>query len=317
MTAGPLLFGVLVAFGVLIAFGAVWRLAGTQGAVEVRLQQYGGMPPAEAEIDEYLPRRVEWSGAGRLLNGFGLGPRLALALARADLPITAAEFTMIVLGMAALGFLFGFWRLGLASGVMLGAVLAYLPIFYLRVMQQRRRRALTQQLPDMLTLLVGALRAGYGLSQSLEVIVEQLSPPIATELTRVIRAVSLGVPVQRALREMVERVDIEDMEMVVTAINIQYETGGNLAQTLEIISETVRDRLRIQREIRTLTAQQRLTGYILGALPVTLALILYILNPSYISRLFSPGWIRIVPITAGLMQLAGFLVIRRIVDIEV
>jgi len=123
--------------------------------------------------------------------------------------------------------------------------------------------------------------------------------------------------VQQALSDMADRVGTDDADLVVTAINVQYEMGGNLAQTLEIIGETIRDRIRIKREIRVLTAQQRLSGYVLAVLPVVLAILLFIMRPEYMSRLFEPGWVRLLPVTAVIMMIAGFLVIRRILDIEV
>jgi tight adherence protein B len=317
---GPLFFGMLVALAVLIGFVALWRITPSQDPVEARLQEYGasGRQPVSADSDaDAVRRRPAWPGVNRLLAGFGRGPRLATALARADLPLTAAEFALIVLGAGLVGFLIGTVRLGLGLGLALGALCGYLPILYVRFVQNRRQRAFTEQLPDVLTLLVGALRTGYGLSQALEVLVDQLPPPVSTEFARVMRAVGLGLPVQRALSDMAERVGSDDLDLVVTAINVQYEMGGNLAQTLEVIGETVRDRIRMLREIRALTAQQRLTGYILAGVPPALALMLFIIRPEYMSGLFEPGWIRLLPVAAGLLQLAGYLVIRRIVDIEV
>jgi tight adherence protein B len=181
----------------------------------------------------------------------------------------------------------------------------------------RRRRAITEQLPDVLTLLVGGLRAGYGLSQALEMVVEELPPPVSTEFARVMRAVSLGMPVQQALNAMAERVDSDDLNLVVTAIMVQYEMGGNLAQTLETIGDTVRDRIRMLREIRVLTAQQRLTGYLLAALPIVTSLLLFLVAPDYMRGILEPGLVRLLPIAALVLQVIGFVVIRRIVDIEV
>ncbi len=317
---GPLLFGLLVMLAVLIFFVATWRLARASDPVEERLRQYGvtGEWIAAVDADPSSPRwRPAWPGINRLLQGFGLGPRLAKELARADLPLTVAEFALLVLGVAFLGFLIGAARAGIVAGLALAAVCGYLPFFYLRVKQQRRQQAITEQLPDVLTLLVGALRAGYGISQALHVVMEQLPPPVSTEFGRAVRAIGLGLSVQEALREMADRVGTDDVDLVVTAINVQYEMGGNLAQTLEIIGETVRDRIRIKREIRVLTAQQRLSGYVLAVLPLILAALLFMLRPQYIGRLFEPGWIRILPVAAVLMMIAGFLVIRRILDIEV
>jgi tight adherence protein B len=192
-----------------------------------------------------------------------------------------------------------------------------LPLLYARWRQGRRQRAFTAQLPDVLTLLVGGLRAGHGLSQSLETVVQQVLPPASTEFSRVMRAVELGLPVQKALGDMAHRVGVDDLDLVVTAINVQYEMGGNLAETLDVIADTVRDRIRILREIRVLTAQQRYTGRILAVLPLVVGFGLFVLNPGYMGRLFEPGWIRALPAAALLMQIAGFLVIQRIVDIEV
>ena len=174
-----------------------------------------------------------------------------------------------------------------------------------------------EQIPDILTLLVGALRAGYGLNQSMALLIDQLPAPASKEFARVMQAIGLGIPVQRALTDMAERVGSVDWDMVVTAINVQYETGGNLAQTLETIGVTVRDRLRLLRDIRVMTAQQRLTGYVLVLLPIAIGLIFYLINDEYIKRLFEPGWIRLLPLGAVILQIIGFLWIRRIVDIDV
>jgi tight adherence protein B len=317
---GPLLFGMLVALTVMIGFVALGRVVPTQDPIEARLKEYGvsEREPVSGDTDAHATRRrAAWPGVNRLLAGFGLGPRLATALARADLPLTAAEFALIMVGAGAAGFLLGTVRMGLGLALALAAIFGYLPILYLRSKQNHRQRAFTDQLPDVLTLLVGALRAGYGLTQSLEMLVEQLPPPASVEFARVMRAIGLGLPVHRALSEMAERVGSDDLDLVVTAIGVQYEMGGNLAQTLDTIGDTVRDRIRILREIRVLTAQQRLSGYILAVVPPFLGLMLFVLNPEYMSGLLEPGWIRLLPIAAVLMQVAGFLVIRSIVDIEV
>ncbi len=319
---GPLFFGMLVALTVMIGFVALGRVVPAQDPIEARLKEYGisEREPVSGDTDaDATRRRAAWPGVNRLLVGFGVGPRLATALARADVPMTAAEFALIMLGVGAAGFLLGTVRMGQGLGLGLGlaAIFGYLPILYVRFVQNRRQRAFTEQLPDVLTLLVGALQAGYGLSQALEALVEQLPPPASTEFARVMRAVGLGLPLQRALSDMAERVGSDDLGLVVTAINVQYEMGGNLAQTLETIGETVRDRIRMLREIRVLTAQQRLTGYVLAILPVAVALVIFMINPQYMRRLFEPGWIRMLPVAAVLMQIVGFLVIRKIVDIEV
>ena len=252
----------------------------------------------------------------RLINGFGLGPMLATDLARADLKMTAAEYALICIAMGTAAALIGAWRVGSVVGLAVGIPVACAPIIYLRMQATKRVQRLANQLPDVLTLLVGALRAGYGLPQALAMLTEQLPPPASVEFGRALRAISLGMPVPRALGQMADRMDGDDLALLVTAIGVQYELGGNLAQTLETISETVRDRIKLKREIGTLTAQQRLTGYVLAALPFFLGVAIYFLNPEFIMRLFAPGRIRILPAAAVVMMVFGFLAINKIVDIE-
>jgi tight adherence protein B len=312
LNQAPLIFGLLVALLISVSFTALWFVTRPRDPVEQRLQNYGAQADA---LQQQVPKRRRRMQSG-LLRG-GLGPALSEALQHADLPFTAVEYFLIILGMGVAGFVLGSLRMNLALGLVLAPVFAYLPLLYLRSRRQKLRRALIAQLPDMLTLMVGALRAGYGLTQTLDMLVKRLTPPVSIELARVMRAVSLGLPVQRALRDMADRLDIDDIDLIVTAINVQYEMGGNLAQTLDIISETIRDRIRMLREIQVLTSEQRFTGYVLGMLPVVVAFILFMLNPQYMGRLFEPGWIRLVPVVALVMQVLGFVAISRIVDIEV
>jgi tight adherence protein B len=288
--------------------------------VEARLKEYGVSVASleSTDADETgASRRRPSTRRNRLLAGFGLGERLAKALTAADISLTVVEFALIIAGLAVVGFALGTIRFDARLGVVVGVVLGFLPMLYLRRAQNRRRRAITAQLPDMLTTLTGALRAGYGLTQSLEVLSDQLPAPISEEFARVLRDVGLGLPVSVALEEMAQRVASDDMDLIVTAIVVQHDMGGNLARTLESIGHTVRDRIRILREIRVLTSQQRLTGYILAAMPPIMALLLFVVNPEYMSGLFEPGMTQLLPVAAVIMQVIGFLIIRKIVDIEV
>ncbi|TFG67618.1 MAG: hypothetical protein E4H27_08785, partial [Anaerolineales bacterium] len=246
-----------------------------------------------------------------------LGARLAFELKRADIPMTAAEFTLIMIGLAIFGFALGTWRVNVVLGIVMAVVFGAVPVFIMRSRQKRRLQLFTNQIADMLTLLVGGLRAGYGLAQAIEVLIERLGPPASTEMANVMRAVGLGQPIRYALQDAADRIGSDDFNLVVIAINVQYETGGNLAESLETIATTGRHRLHILQEIRILTAQQRLTGYVLALLPFGLALVMFLINPDYISQLFEPGWVRLIPIIAVVMQVIGFLFIRRIVDIKV
>jgi tight adherence protein B len=320
LLSAPLAVAILIGLAVLLVFMALWILLQNRDPVDQRLEDYGVLQESrgrDALTVGGSGSRYEMSGFQRFLAIFGLGPKLALALTRADMPVTAAEFLLIVVVLAAGGFALGTWRFHWMLGAALALVLGALPFVYLGIRRRRRLRAFTEQLPDMLTLLVGGLRAGYGLNQALEAVVDRIGPPVSTEIGKVMQAVDLGIPLRHALIDAVERVGSDDFNLMVVAINIQYETGGNLAETLEIIGETIRDRLRMLSEIRVLTSQQRFTGYVLAVLPLAVGLLIFLINPDYVDDLFEPGWIRILPAAALSLQVLGFLVIRRIVDIEV
>jgi tight adherence protein B len=193
----------------------------------------------------------------------------------------------------------------------------FAPRLYVKRRQAQRLNAFNDQLGDAINLLANSLRSGYSLLQSLETVSREMAPPLATEFARVVQEVGLGLSIEQALANMLRRVRSDDLDMMVTAINIQHEVGGNLAEILETISFTIRERVRIKGEIRVLTAQQMLTAYIISFLPVGLGLILYAINHEYIGLLFSEpcGWIMVV--VGVIIITAGYLVIRKIVAIEV
>ncbi|MEA2026268.1 MAG: type II secretion system F family protein, partial [Chloroflexota bacterium] len=168
-----------------------------------------------------------------------------------------------------------------------------------------------------------ALRAGASFLQAIELVVRETQPPISTEFNRVIREVNLGLPFEQALANMVRRVRSEDLELMTTAISIQHQVGGNLAEILDSIAFTIRERIRIQGEIRTLTAQQRMSGYVVAGLPIFLVLVLSLIAPTFMEPMFGPPEVLGIPVgvivlaVGALMMLIGFLAIRKIVDIEV
>ena len=204
------------------------------------------------------------------------------------------------------------------------AVGAYFPRFYLRFRQGRRLRAFGQQLPDTITLLANSLRAGSSFLQGIELVTREARPPISEEFEHVVREMALGVALQPALNNLARRVASEDLELMVTAINIQSQVGGNLATVLDSIAYTIRERIRIQGEIQTLTAMQRYSGYVITLLPVGLAGILFLISPTYIVPMLQrPPEIFGLPtgmifFGIGLISMGvGYLLIRRIVDIKV
>ena len=190
--------------------------------------------------------------------------------------------------------------------------------------QGGRLKAFNDHLADTITLVANALRAGASFLQAIEMVVRETQPPISTEFQRVIREVNLGLPFEQALNNMVRRVRSEDLELMATAINIQHQVGGNLAEILDSIAYTIRERIRIKGEIRVLTAQQRLSGYVVAGLPIFLVIILSIIAPKFMEPMFfNPPAIFGLPLgvillaVGAVMMLMGFMIIRRIVDIEV
>jgi tight adherence protein B len=209
----------------------------------------------------------------------------------------------------------------LALGFAIGA---FAPRFWLNFRKGGRLKKFNSQLPDTITLIANALRAGSSFLQAIELVVRESQPPISIEFGRVIREVNLGLPFDIALENMVKRVRSEDFELMATAIAIQHQVGGNLAEILDSIAFTIRERIRIKGEIRTLTAQQRMSGYVVGALPFFLAFFIYLAAPKFFDPMFvKPPDVIGIPLGIILMGIAllsmgaGFFFIRKIVDIEV
>src|SRR6185503_2747099 len=206
------------------------------------------------------------------------GANLSRDLARADLRLKPSEFLLIwagsIVGVPLVMLLLS--PLLPAIGNLIGF---FLPRFWLRRRKNGRLGAFNKQHPDTITLIANALRAGSSFLQAIELVVRESRPPIATEFGRVIREVNLGLPFEQALENLVRRVRSDDLELMATAISIQHQVGGNLAEILDSIAYTIRERIRIKGEIRTLTAQQRLSGYVVGFLPIGLAAFLFIAAP--------------------------------------
>jgi tight adherence protein B len=218
-----------------------------------------------------------------------------------------------------------FPALGNPLFLLIGGLIGFLiPRFWLARRRSSRLGAFNKQLPDTITLLANALRAGSSFLQAVELVVRETRPPISTEFGRVIREVNLGLPFDQALENMVRRVRSDDLELMATAISIQHQVGGNLAEILDSIAYTIRERVRIKGEIRTLTAQQRLSGYVVAGLPIGLAAFLFVAAPGFMDPMFAnppailglPAGVIILAF-GGFMMFIGFLFIRRIVDIEV
>ena len=266
-------------------------------------------------------RRPSSSTSERLndyLASTSIAERTRQELINADLRITPTEYLVMRVGVTAFAFILG-WIISrhIVGSILLSLVGWYLPKFYVRRRYQKRLKAFNDQLPDVISLLVGSLRAGYGLLHAVTVVVEEMPEPSSSEFSRVLREVAIGYSMDDALDHLVQRVNSDDLEMMVISIHVENEVGGNLAEVLETIGETIRDRIRLLGEIRALTAQQRMTGTVLTAMPFLLAVVLMLINPDYMMGMFQPGWPRLIPAVAVAMMIMGYIIMSRVIRLDV
>ena len=304
----------------------VYQLAtAQQRQVAARLEQMArGEQAVVAKTSAY--QEEEPTGIRRLLRSFGRyleSPRwdlsLEMRMLRAGLPLRSGEFIVLCFASATLLAML-FLLLGggqLVAGVT-GAVAGFFfPFILVNMKIARRMKAFNGQLGDALILIANSLRTGYSFMQASDMVAQEMRPPISSEFSRAVKEMNLGVTIEDALANLGKRINSEDLDLVLTAVLIQRQVGGNLSEVLDNIARTIRERVRIRGEIRTLTAQGRISGIIVSLLPVVLGLVIYLLNPEYVKLLFVHPVGKIMLGVAGLGQVIGIIVIRRIVDIEV
>jgi tight adherence protein B len=307
--------------GILLLVGIVSSLTGERTLVEERLGRYiedekessSKSQVAQTPLTDWLNRRVEKSS---------FGANTAKELARADIKLKPGEY-IALMGIAAFGVGFIAWYLG-GKFLLVGAIGAifglFLPRLYVRREQGKRLIRFDEQLGDMLNLMVNGLRAGYSTMQAMEAVSRELPSPISDEFRRVVQEMQLGLPMDRALDNLIRRIPSEDLDLVVTAINVQREVGGNLAEILDTISYTIRERVRIKGDIRVLTAQVMISGRFLAMMPIFVCVILWFLNREYMMEFFRPeagicGYIGLG--TGALLIISGYFVMNKLGEIEV
>jgi tight adherence protein B len=313
----------LLAFVVVVAvFYVIARvLGGPDGSIEDRLDQFVSREAEERPIDDKAERTpsVFTRSIDEAVAERGFAQNLSTQLARADLRLTPGEYIIItitsILGTGLIAYVVMHRNPILTLG---GLVLGFfLPRFYVKFRQAKRLRDFNSQLGDAINLLANGLRSGYSLLQAMDAVAREMPPPISDEFQRVVREIGLGLSNERAMNNMLRRIPSDDLDLMITAINVQHEVGGNLAEILEVISHTIRERIRIKGEIRVLTSQQMLSGYVVSFLPIGLGLILYAMNPEYMGAMFQEpcGW---AMMAVGIISMTiGFIAIRKIVNIEV
>ena len=301
----------------LLIIGAFVSMTSERSLVEERLGPY---------VNEDIQKQTKSTPVGDWLNKkvekSKVGGGIAQELARADLKLKPAEYVALMviagIGVGAVSWYFGGQSILFALiGVLIGMML---PRIYVKRQQASRLVRFSEQLPDMLNLMVNGLRAGYSTMQAMEAISKELPPPICDEFRRVVREMQLGIPVEHALDNLLRRIASEDLDLTITAMNVQREVGGNLAEILDTISYTIRERVRIKGEIRVMTSQVVYSSRFLSAMPILIAFVLWFLNRPYMMLFFKPDTRMIgipVLIFGGLMIMGGYFVMQKIADIDV
>ena len=316
-----LLVGVFVLF--LLIVGAIFAITSERSLVEERLGRFleDDRPQPEQDsggsiITEWLERRVARSS---------MGDRVARELARADLKLKVAEYYALVFMSTVVTALVAYIIQPIFVSAIIGAIVGFfIPRFYVKRQQTVRLNKFNDQLSDMLNLMVNGLRAGYSTMQAMEAVSRELPAPISDEFHRVVQEMQIGITMEKALDNLLRRIPSDDLDFVITAINVQREVGGNLSEILDTISFTIRERVRIKGEIRVMTAQVRTSATVLSLIPVGLAVALWFVSPEYIGSFFTESSVLPQPL-CGIVAVAtilgmiglGYFVMMKIADIEV
>lgn len=311
---------VLIAIAVGATFLAVYlalsAIFASRESLDSKLRRYTVWRAPLQPVTRMLNLKEFLSKAGRLTPA-RWREGLDRELQRAGIPLKGGEFLILQAILALLFFLLGFVitrKLGI--GLLLFTLGALFPRFYLQRAQKQKYSQFNNQLADALLIIANSLRAGFSLLQAMDMVSQEMPEPISSEFRYTLREMTYGTATETALQHLSDRVGSADLDLLVTAILIQRQVGGNLSEVLQNIHETIQDRLRIYKEIRTLTAQGRTSGYLIAMLPFGIALLLLVINPAYIGVLVTRpiGW---ALIGGGLFsQFLGFLVIRRIIAIK-
>jgi tight adherence protein B len=319
-----LIFGGGIAVFLLI-IGLVTEARYERKTVEERLGRYlekqpdnvaAGPRERSTPIGDWLEKRLE-----KTSRGGGISRELA----RADLKLKPVEYiATILISMVLTAVVFWFFMdrgNQVPFFTIIGAIVGlFLPRMYVKRLQTKRIRLFDSQLADMLNLMVNGLRAGYSNLQAMEAVSREMPSPICDEFRRVVQEIQIGLTMEEALENLLRRIPSPDLDLVVTAMNVQREVGGNLAEILDTISYTIRERVRIKGEIRVLTSQVMYSGRFLALMPLLIAGVLWLVNRPYMMQFFNPET-RLVGIIAlvisGLMIMSGYFVMTRIANIDI
>jgi tight adherence protein B len=316
-----MLLPVVIGFGLIgliVLVGGVLLSRRESGSlIEERLGPTGGFGESEEEAPQASKSPIG-DALNRALTDRGIGANLATQLARADLKITVGEFmaATVILIIAAGGIAY-FVKRDILVTIGACAAAFFAPRIYLGRLRGNRLKAFNEQLGDAINLMVNGIRAGYSVLQAMESVSQEMAPPISEEFGRIVREMQFGIPMDEAMDHMLRRAPSDDLDMLITAINVQREVGGNLAEVLESISFTIRERVRIKGEIQAKTAMTRGSGYMIAAVPIIVSVIVYLINPAFMGPMFVDLCGQIMLGVALLGIVVGFVVINKVVQIDV
>lgn len=287
-----------------------------------RIQMFSGYQPSvvhRASVFEILRSRLHEIFAEKAKRaGSSRRSRLDLMMVRAGLPLLGSEFLAISAGLSLFVFIiFALATFNPVTGLLAAFLFLAADFVFVQRRIAKRLNNFQRQLADCLSLVANSLRAGFSFLQTMEIISREMEPPMSTEFERVMRDTSLGKSLDEALHDMDERVGSADFSLVVTAVLIQQQVGGNLATILDTIRETISERIRLRREIGTLTAQGRATGIILACIPIALFMFFYLTSPEFIKPLLTTSIGHLAIGAAAVMEIIGFIIITKIVDIKI
>jgi tight adherence protein B len=253
-----------------------------------------------------------------LLKNAKWAQRLDTLLVQGDIKLRLGSFILLMLAVAFIGTIVAYYFSKiLLVAIAIGFCVGWIPLLYAKQKKVKRVRKFEEQFPDALDMLTNALRAGMALTGAIQVVAEESPDPVAREFGILLEENRLGLDMKEALRKLGGRVDSAELRLFVTAVILQRETGGNLAEILEGTAAVIRDRFRILGDVRSMTAQARLSGLILVVMPLVLAMIIMGMAPDYLKGLVADPIGRYLIVTAVLLQITGYLIMRRIVNIKV
>ncbi len=305
--------------GVAVYFWYYQRFLSEGYRISHRIDSVSELRAAKGATATFVVRQVEYSQIpllNRVLEKVRFSFALQKMMERADMPPKVGTVLIVMTILATLGFLFGLTTRRIGLGIGLGLVLAYLPVLFISMRVGRRLQSFGREFPDAIDMMTGALRAGHAFSKALQLVAMEAPDPVGTEFRRTFEEHNLGRPIKECLLHLTERVNSPDLKLFVTAVLLQRETGGNLTEILEKISYTIRERFKLMGQIQVYTAQGRMSAWILGSLPAVFLFLISSINPGYLQPMFTESSGHYMLITAGLFQIVGVFMIRKIVHLD-